>query len=139
AILGAADGASNRTARDDRTKRHLLLPALRAAQRRVGWGSEGPLASASRRLAVPPAEAYGVASFYALIALDERPADVTHVCTDLSCMLKGATVPDGALPSPCPRLWGPAPPPSRTVPGEQLVEEQTPAAGPPLPQAGQPG
>ena len=139
AILGAADGASNRTARDDRTKRHLLLPALRAAQRRVGWVSEGALGYASRRLAVPPAEAYGVASFYALIALDERPADVTHVCTDLSCMLKGATVPDGALPSPCLGLCERAPAAYRTVAGEQPVEEQIPAAGPPLPQAGQPG
>jgi NADH-quinone oxidoreductase subunit F len=139
AILGAANGANNRTARDDRTKRHLLLPALRAAQLRVGWVSEGALGYASRRLAVPPAEAYGVASFYALIALEERPADVTHVCTDLSCMLKGATVPEGAHPSPCLGLCERAPASYRTIAGEQPVEEQIPAVGPPLPQAGQPG
>ncbi|MDX6427405.1 MAG: NADH-quinone oxidoreductase subunit [Gaiellaceae bacterium] len=126
-------------ARDDRTKRHLLLPALRAAQQRVGWVSEGALGYASRRLAVPPAEAYGVASFYALIALEERPADVTHVCTDLSCMLKGATVPEGAHPSPCLGLCERAPASYRTIAGEQPVEEQIPAVGPPLPQAGQPG
>jgi NADH-quinone oxidoreductase subunit F len=139
AILGAANAADGRTARDDRTKRHLLLPALRAAQLRVGWVSEGALGYASRRLAVPPAEAYGVASFYALIALEERPADVTHVCTDLSCMLKGATVPEGAHPSPCLGLCERAPASYRTIAGEQPVEEQIPAAGPPLPQAGQPG
>ena len=139
AVLGAGNGANNRTARDDRTKRHLLLPALRAAQRRVGWVSEGALGYASRRLAVPPAEAYGVASFYALIALDERPADVTHVCTDLACMLKGATVPEGSLPSPCLGLCERAPAAYRTIAGEQPVEEQIPAIGPPLPQAGQPG
>jgi NADH-quinone oxidoreductase subunit F len=139
AILGAATGANGRTARDDRTKRHLLLPALRAAQLRVGWVSEGALGYASRRLAVPPAEAYGVASFYALIALEERPADVTHVCTDLSCMLKGATVPEGAYPSPCLGLCERAPASYRTIAGEQPVEEQIPALGPPLPQAGQPG
>ena len=139
AVLGAGTSVNGRTARDDRTKRHLLLPALRAAQRRVGWVSEGALGYASRRLAVPPAEAYGVASFYALIALDERPADVTHVCTDLCCMLKGATVPEGALPSPCLGLCERAPASYRTIAGEQPLEEQIPAVGPPLPQAGQPG
>jgi NADH-quinone oxidoreductase subunit F len=139
AVLGASNGANGRTARDDRTKRHLLLPALRVAQLRVGWVSEGALGYASRRLAVPPAEAYGVASFYALIALEERPADVTHVCTDLSCMLKGATVPEGALPSPCLGLCERAPASYRTIAGEHPVEEQIPAVGPPLPQAGEPG
>jgi NADH-quinone oxidoreductase subunit F len=139
AVLGASNGANNRTSRDDRTKRHLLLPALRAAQLRVGWVSEGALGYASRRLAVPPAEAYGVASFYALIALEERPADVTHVCTDLSCMLKGATVPEGAHPSPCLGLCERAPASYRTIAGEQPVEEQIPAVGPRLPQAGQSG
>jgi NADH-quinone oxidoreductase subunit F len=139
AVLGAGNGANDRTARDDRTKRHLLLPALRAAQLRVGWVSEGALGYASRRLAVPPAEAYGVATFYALIALDERPADVTHYCTDLSCMLKGATVPEGARPSPCLGLCERAPAAYRTIAGEQPIEEQIPAVGPPLPQAGQSG
>src|SRR5438132_199749 len=100
---------------------------------------EGALGYASRRLAVPPAEAYGVASFYALIALEERPADVTHVCTDLSCILQGATVPEGAHPSPCLGLCERAPASYRTIAGEQPVEEQIPAVGPPLPQAGQPG
>jgi NADH-quinone oxidoreductase subunit F len=138
-VLGAGSVADGRTARDDRTKRHLLLPALRAAQLRVGWVSEGALGYASRRLAVPPAEAYGVASFYALIALEERPADVTHVCTDLSCALKGATVPVGAHPSPCLGLCERAPASYRTIAGEQPVEEQIPAVGPPLPQTGEPG
>ncbi|HEY8645867.1 MAG TPA: NADH-ubiquinone oxidoreductase-F iron-sulfur binding region domain-containing protein [Gaiellaceae bacterium] len=139
AVLGTESSANNRTARDDRTKRHLLLPALRAAQLRIGWVSEGALGYASRRLAVPPAEAYGVASFYALIALEERPADVTHVCTDLSCMLKGATVPEGAHASPCLGLCERAPASYRTIAGARPVEEQIPAVGPPLPQAGQPG
>jgi NADH-quinone oxidoreductase subunit F len=139
AVLGAGNGANGRTARDDRTRRHLLLPALRAAQRRVGWVSEGALGYASRRLAVAPAEAYGVASFYALLALDERPADVTHYCTDLSCRLRGATVPDGGLPSPCLGLCERAPAAYRTVAGPEPREEQIPAAGPPLPQAGDPG
>jgi NADH-quinone oxidoreductase subunit F len=140
AVLGAAPETNgHRTARVDRGSRHLLLPALRAAQRRVGWVSEGALGYATRRLSVPPAEAYGVATFYALIALDERPADVTHACTDLTCALNGATVGPGEQPSPCLGLCERAPAKYRTVAGEHPFEEQLPASSPPLPQAGDPG
>jgi NADH-quinone oxidoreductase subunit F len=135
-VLGAPGAHDGRTAHDDRTRRHLLLPALRAAQQRTGWVSEGALGYASRRLAVPPAEAYGVASFYALLALEERPADVTHVCNDLSCMLAGAEVPEGAHASPCLGLCERAPASYRTIAGEHPVEQQLPEAAPPLPQAG---
>src|SRR3954462_9731932 len=68
AVLGAGNGANGRTARDDRTQRPLLLPALRAAQRRVGWVSEGALGYATRRLAVPPSGGGGGARFYPLVA-----------------------------------------------------------------------
>src|SRR5438132_1848139 len=134
AVIGAGDLDGYRVTRTDRGRRHLLLPALRAAQRRVGWVSEGALGYATRRLSVPPAEAYGVASFYALLALEERPADVTHVCTDLACVLKGATVGPGEHPSPCLGLCERAPAKYRTIAGEQPVEEQIPAESPPLPQ-----
>ncbi len=120
AVLGAPPAANgHRTARADRDSRHLLLPALRAAQRRVGWVSEGALGYATRRLSVPPAEAYGVASFYALLSLEERPADVTHVCTDLACALRGATVGPGEHASPCLGLCERAPAKYRTVAGPE--------------------
>src|ERR1700759_3045213 len=127
-VLGAAPVDGDRTARSDRANRHLLLPALRAAQRRIGWVSEGALGYASRRLSVPPAEAYGVATFYALVALEERPADVTHACTDLACALKGATVGPGEHASPCLGLCERAPAKYRTVAGLEPREEQTPAS-----------
>jgi NADH-quinone oxidoreductase subunit F len=138
AVVGEEGSTSDRVARADRTRRHLLLPALRAAQLRVGWVSEGALGYASRRLAVPPAEAYGVASFYALLALTERPADVTHVCTDLSCALKGAQVGPNEHPSPCLGLCERAPASYRTIAGVEPRELQLPATEPPLPQAGDP-
>ena len=138
AVVGAADAASDRVGRADRTRRHLLLPALRAAQLRVGWVSEGALGYASRRLSVPPADAYGVASFYALLALEERPADITHVCTDLSCALKGASVGPGEHPSPCLGLCERAPASYRTIAGLEPRELQLPETEPPLPQAGDP-
>src|SRR5438552_17864468 len=73
-----------------RAQRDLLLPALRAVQDRIGFVSEPALAYISRRLSVPPAIAYGVASFYALLATSARPPAVAHVCDDMACRLAGA-------------------------------------------------
>jgi NADH-quinone oxidoreductase subunit F len=42
-----------------RARRDLLLPALHAAQDRVGWVSRGALNYICKRLIVPPAEAWG--------------------------------------------------------------------------------
>jgi len=139
AVVGTAAAGDGRVVRGDRHRRHLLLPALRAAQRRAGWVSEGALGYASRRLDVPPADAYGVASFYALLALEERPAEVLHVCTDLACALAGAVVPEGAHASPCLGLCERAPAALRTIAGEAPREIQLPETGPPLPQAGEEG
>ena len=74
-----------RGGRDAREQRHLLLPALHALQTDVGWISRGGLNYVCQRLSVPPAEAYGVATFYALFSVEERPANVVHVCDDLAC------------------------------------------------------
>jgi NADH-quinone oxidoreductase subunit F len=73
-----------------RGRRHLLLPALWALQERIGWISAGGLNEICRRLSVPPADAYGVATFYALFALEPRPARVVHLCDDLACRCRGA-------------------------------------------------
>ncbi|MGR6922401.1 NAD(P)H-dependent oxidoreductase subunit E [[Actinomadura] parvosata] len=70
--------------------RDLLLPALHAVNDRVGWISEGALEYICRRLTIPPAEAYGVATFYSLFSMEPRPRRVLHVCTDLACQAKGA-------------------------------------------------
>ncbi|MFN2485012.1 MAG: NADH-ubiquinone oxidoreductase-F iron-sulfur binding region domain-containing protein [Acidimicrobiia bacterium] len=68
-----------------RSYRHLLLPVLAAVQSEVGWVSQGALNEICRRLVIPPAEAYGVATFYALISTPERPPVVAHVCDDIAC------------------------------------------------------
>ncbi len=73
-----------------RGRRHLLLPALWALQERIGWISAGGLNEVCRRLTVPPADAYGVATFYALFALEPRPPRVVHVCDDIACRCQGA-------------------------------------------------
>ncbi|MEV5908389.1 NADH-quinone oxidoreductase subunit E [Streptomyces sp. WAC 01325] len=76
-----------RAARD---RRDLLLPGLHAINDRIGWISEGALDYLCRRLTVPPSEAYGVATFYAMFSVKPRPATVLHVCTDLACAAAGA-------------------------------------------------
>jgi NADH-quinone oxidoreductase subunit F len=79
-----------RGGREARDRRDLLLPGLHAINDRVGWISEGALDYLCRRLTVPPAEAYGVATFYAMFSVKPRPATVLHVCTDLACAAAGA-------------------------------------------------
>ena len=79
-----------RSGREARDRRPLLLPALHALQSKVGWISPGGLNYVSQRLSVPPAEAYGVATFYAMFSVTERPRDVVHVCDDVACRGSGA-------------------------------------------------
>jgi NADH-quinone oxidoreductase subunit F len=71
-------------------QRHLLLPVLHAIQNRIGWISHGAMNYAAMRLDVPPAEVYGVASFYGMFSLQSRPAVVAHVCDDIACMTRGS-------------------------------------------------
>jgi NADH-quinone oxidoreductase subunit F len=92
---GARDMARDgRTARGGRPaavdQRHLLLPSFHAVQDRVGWVSRGALNYICRRLIVPPAEAWGVLTFYHLFATEPRPPIVAHVCDDIACRALGA-------------------------------------------------
>jgi NADH-quinone oxidoreductase subunit F len=84
-----SDGRVVRGGHEVRPLRTLLLPALHALQGRVGWISEGGLNYVCERLTVPPAEAYGVATFYAMFSVEPRPATVVHVCDDLVCRANG--------------------------------------------------
>jgi NADH-quinone oxidoreductase subunit F len=101
-LLGAPDSGWHGAERDEvthrvarggraaREQRHLLLPALHALQARAGWISEGGLNYVCERLTVPPAEAYGVATFYAMFSTEPRPKTVVHVCDDIACRIAGA-------------------------------------------------
>ncbi|HVT66169.1 MAG TPA: NAD(P)H-dependent oxidoreductase subunit E, partial [Trebonia sp.] len=85
-----------------RARRHLLITVLHAVQEAAGWISPGALDYVCERLTVPPAEAYGVASFYALFRTAplpgsaqapgpaQPPGAVVHVCDDVACQVAGA-------------------------------------------------
>jgi NADH-quinone oxidoreductase subunit F len=135
ALLGpprsAWDGGARGTARDahvatvggreSRAMRHLLLPALQALQRRIGWISEGGLGYVCDRLNVPPADAWGVATFYALLFTSPAPPRVIHVCDDIACKTRGADALTAALEQ---RVG-----PPRTVPAEKGTTAFSPLAG----------
>ncbi|MPZ65496.1 MAG: NADH-quinone oxidoreductase subunit E [Pseudonocardiaceae bacterium] len=74
-----------------RDLRHLLLPALHAVSDTAGWISQGALNYICQRLSVPPAEAYGVATFYAMFSLSPRAPRVAHVCDDIVCARLGGS------------------------------------------------
>jgi NADH-quinone oxidoreductase subunit F len=86
AVIDSAVGSNGAP----RARRHLLLPVLHAVQDRFGWISEGALNYVSERLAVAPAETYGVATFYAQFSMKPRAERVTLVCDDIACIVAGA-------------------------------------------------
>ncbi len=73
-----------------RAQRHQLLPTLHALHQQAGWVSPGALNYIAQRLTIPPADVYGVATFYALFSVEERPPRVLHVCNDLTCRCAGS-------------------------------------------------
>ena len=73
-------------------RRHLLLPGLHALQAEIGWISPGGLNYLCDVLQAPPAEAYGVATFYELFRTDDpgHAESTVHVCMDTSCHIADA-------------------------------------------------
>ena len=74
-----------------RERRHYLLPALHALQNAAGWVSPGGINHVAEVLGVPPAEAYGVATFYDLFRTEppDHTGDTFHVCVDAACQIAG--------------------------------------------------
>jgi NADH-quinone oxidoreductase subunit F len=124
--------------------RHLLLPTLHAVNDRVGWISQEAIDHIAERLDASPAEVYGVASFYALFSMVERPAHQVHVCVDLACRANGAMaeheLPAGAHASPCLGICERAPAMLTIDAGDpvrRVVSPEPPPAAA-VPQAGDP-
>ena len=103
-LLGPTEQRMGRRARAHRSRPPRLPGRRRSTRRprtcccrrctpcrgRVGWISPGGMNYVCERLTVPPAEAYGVATFYAMFSTEERPPTVLHVCDDIACRLRGA-------------------------------------------------
>jgi NADH-quinone oxidoreductase subunit F len=83
-VVDAVLGSQARPSRD------LLLPTLHAVQDRFGWLKPGALNYICIRMDLPPADLFGVATFYHLFSLSPAPARVVHVCDDIACRIQGA-------------------------------------------------
>lgn len=116
------DGRVARGGHEARSHRDLLLPTLHAVQDRVGWISPGAVAHIARRLTLPPAEIFGVATFYALLSTTKRPPAAVHVCDDMACRLAGAE-------DICRQLEQELGPAGHPKPGEQRTWHRSPCLG----------
>ena len=72
------------------TIRAALLPALWAVQDDQGWISREDVAEVAERLALAPADAEGVLSFYFLFQRQPGGRTVIDVCDNVICQANGA-------------------------------------------------
>jgi NADH-quinone oxidoreductase E subunit len=72
------------------TKQPVVLAALHLAQKEHGHLSDEALALVARTLDLPLAHVHGVATFYTMFRREPAGKNVLRVCTNISCMLRGA-------------------------------------------------
>jgi NADH-quinone oxidoreductase subunit E len=72
-------------------KRSVILTALHAAQEQnEGWLSEAIMKAVAHYLEIPHIQVYEVATFYDMYDLKPSGRHKIRVCTNVSCMLRGA-------------------------------------------------
>ena len=72
------------------TKKPVVLAALHLAQKEHGHLSDDALQLVARTLDLPLAHVYGVATFSTMFRREPAGTNVLRVCTNISCMLRGA-------------------------------------------------
>jgi NADH:ubiquinone oxidoreductase subunit E len=68
----------------------LVLAALHLAQKEHGALTEPVMRMVADTLSLPYAHVYGVATFYTMFRLEPGGVNTIRVCTNVSCMLRGA-------------------------------------------------
>jgi NADH-quinone oxidoreductase subunit E len=71
-------------------KHSVSIPALWAVQRLYGWCTPEGIRQAAAVMRVTPAYLESVASFYDLIHTSPVGSHQVHVCTNISCWMRGA-------------------------------------------------
>lgn len=71
-------------------KQPVVLAALHLAQKEFGHLSDDALRLVARELELPFAHVFGVATFYTMFRREPGGTNVLRVCTNISCMLRGA-------------------------------------------------
>lgn len=71
-------------------RRSAVLGALRAAQHEQGYLSTDLMDAVAEYLSIPAMDVYEVASFYSMFELQPVGRHTIAVCSNISCMLRGA-------------------------------------------------
>lgn len=72
-------------------KKGVLIHALQKIQQDYGYLPEDVLRTLSRKLSLPLAEIYSVATFYKQFHFSPRGRKIVRVCTGTACHVRGAT------------------------------------------------
>lgn len=72
------------------SKQPVVLAALHLAQKEFGHLSDDALRLVARTLDLPHPHVFGVATFYTMFRREPAGKNVLRVCTNISCMLRGA-------------------------------------------------
>ncbi len=71
-------------------KRSALIPMLLYAQDEVGYLSDAVISEIADRLCITPLEVRNVATYYSMLRFKPAGKFNIQVCTNISCMLRGA-------------------------------------------------
>jgi len=71
-------------------KRSALIPMLLYAQDEVGYLSDAIIAEVARRIGITELEVRNVATYYSMLRFKPTGKFNIQVCTNISCMLRGA-------------------------------------------------
>jgi NADH-quinone oxidoreductase subunit E len=71
-------------------KRSALIPMMLYAQDEIGYLSDTAIAEIADRLGLTPLEVRNVASYYSMLRFKPAGKFNIQVCTNISCMLRGA-------------------------------------------------
>ncbi len=74
----------------DTSARDIILPVLRRTQEVYGYIPEDAVFELAKRLRLPPAHLYGVATFYDQFFLEPKGRNIIRLCTNLACNILGA-------------------------------------------------
>ena len=72
------------------SRRAAVKSALRYCQEDTGWVSNGVVTAVATHLGLEPIEVYEVATFYDMFYTEPGGRHRIRVCTNVSCMLRGA-------------------------------------------------
>ena len=72
------------------SRRAAVKSALRYCQEEAGWVSNGVVTAGAEYLGLAPIEVYEVATFYDMFYTEPGGRHRIRVCTNVSCMLRGA-------------------------------------------------